>query len=390
VIDPLVDAMIATPDDDAPRLVWADREGGARGELVVVQCALAARDLPREERKRLADRERFLLRVGRTRWDRLDGLATDVRYRRGFIESARVTLAILATRADELFARAPCLRAIDIEAPGYVSERDNRGEENVWRDLTALHASAYAALPRDRVRELRTSTAQSDTEEAARWFAGDLVEILASAPALARLEWLAVGHVLFAPEPLAALPALTRLEGDFDPVRALRALPQLSRVALHQPAQLHGDALAALLAAPDAIRLVELDLADNGVRIADVRRIAEAPVLPRLERLAFDEELDFGRSRLPHETIATLARSPYLGALVDLDLRCQTLVASSLAVLAAAPFAPQLRALRLARFDDDVAAATLIDAFPSLVSLHVRVPPDDVDVLRAAIPQVTP
>ena len=32
--DPLLDAILANPDDDAPRLVWADREGGERGELV--------------------------------------------------------------------------------------------------------------------------------------------------------------------------------------------------------------------------------------------------------------------------------------------------------------------------------------------------------------------
>src|SRR5205807_21718 len=108
--DPLVEAMIAAPDDDAPRLVWADREGGLRGELVVVQCTLARDELPRAERTRLCARERFLLRAGRARWDRLDGLAIEVRYRRGFVEHARVVLATLAERADELFARAPCLR----------------------------------------------------------------------------------------------------------------------------------------------------------------------------------------------------------------------------------------------------------------------------------------
>ncbi|MBA3499354.1 MAG: hypothetical protein H0T65_03220, partial [Deltaproteobacteria bacterium] len=31
----------ANPDDDAPRLVWADLVGGERGELVVIQCDLA-------------------------------------------------------------------------------------------------------------------------------------------------------------------------------------------------------------------------------------------------------------------------------------------------------------------------------------------------------------
>ncbi|MFO0740345.1 MAG: TIGR02996 domain-containing protein [Labilithrix sp.] len=60
--DALIAAILAHPDDDAPRLVWADREGGERGELVVVQCALAAEPpLPRAERDRLRARERELL-----------------------------------------------------------------------------------------------------------------------------------------------------------------------------------------------------------------------------------------------------------------------------------------------------------------------------------------
>ncbi len=32
---------VADPDDDEPRLVWADAVGGERGELVVLQCDLA-------------------------------------------------------------------------------------------------------------------------------------------------------------------------------------------------------------------------------------------------------------------------------------------------------------------------------------------------------------
>lgn len=60
--DALIAAILAHPDDDAPRLVWADREGGERGELVVVQCALAAEPPPpRAERDRLRARERELL-----------------------------------------------------------------------------------------------------------------------------------------------------------------------------------------------------------------------------------------------------------------------------------------------------------------------------------------
>ena len=41
--DPLLAEIAQNPESDDARLVWADREGGERGELVVIQCALAAR-----------------------------------------------------------------------------------------------------------------------------------------------------------------------------------------------------------------------------------------------------------------------------------------------------------------------------------------------------------
>ena len=37
----LLEECAARPDDDAPRLAWADLVGGERGELVVLQCDLA-------------------------------------------------------------------------------------------------------------------------------------------------------------------------------------------------------------------------------------------------------------------------------------------------------------------------------------------------------------
>src|SRR5204863_2108224 len=79
----------ANPDDDAPRLVWADLVGGERGELVVVQCDLARGGLtPAEAAKRRA-RERELLEKHGVAWaGELASVATRWAYRRGFIEAA--------------------------------------------------------------------------------------------------------------------------------------------------------------------------------------------------------------------------------------------------------------------------------------------------------------
>jgi uncharacterized protein (TIGR02996 family) len=62
----LVAAILASPDDDAPRLVYADKlteMGNPRGELIVVQCELARDSSPSAKRKKLESREKALLKA---------------------------------------------------------------------------------------------------------------------------------------------------------------------------------------------------------------------------------------------------------------------------------------------------------------------------------------
>src|SRR5215203_3937104 len=80
----------AAPDDDGPRLVWADRVGGERGELVVLQCDLARGGLSGAELAQRRKRERELLDAHGIEWaGALTQSATRWSFRRGFIESAR-------------------------------------------------------------------------------------------------------------------------------------------------------------------------------------------------------------------------------------------------------------------------------------------------------------
>ena len=86
----------ATPDDDAPRLVWADRVGGERGELVVLQCDLARGDLPPEEVVVRRRRERELLERHAVAWaGTLPRIAQRWSFVRGFVEAALLDLAAL-------------------------------------------------------------------------------------------------------------------------------------------------------------------------------------------------------------------------------------------------------------------------------------------------------
>ena len=148
-----MDAIVADPDDDAARLVWADREGGERGELVVLQCQLARRDLPRGDRHRLRARERELLpRIERS--TNLDGLGQGT-FSRGFIECVQLDIATLAARAAELFERAPLVRTL-LLAETYleVHRFDGPTPDEAWQAHATVLAGALAGLPTGRIRAL--------------------------------------------------------------------------------------------------------------------------------------------------------------------------------------------------------------------------------------------
>src|SRR5687768_2116425 len=104
----LLAAVLAAPEDDAPRLVYADHlqaNGDPRGELIAVQCDLA-RIAPSEDtearkgnvirRRRtdraetLREREKELLRANRDTWIRpfAPSIDSNVDFERGFIERA--------------------------------------------------------------------------------------------------------------------------------------------------------------------------------------------------------------------------------------------------------------------------------------------------------------
>jgi uncharacterized protein (TIGR02996 family) len=89
----LLEAVYASPDDDEPRLVYADaltEEGDVRGELIALQCARA------KDGGAPSKRERALLKVHERAWlGSIEPaiLKSGVVYERGFVASARYQLA---------------------------------------------------------------------------------------------------------------------------------------------------------------------------------------------------------------------------------------------------------------------------------------------------------
>lgn len=93
--DAFLRAIAASPDDDAPRLIfsdWLDENGDPeRAEFIRVQCELASSKLPAKRRHVLRVRERELLDARRQEWCQEFGLPIeDVSFERGLIARVRL------------------------------------------------------------------------------------------------------------------------------------------------------------------------------------------------------------------------------------------------------------------------------------------------------------
>jgi uncharacterized protein (TIGR02996 family) len=227
--EPLLAAVLAAPEDDAPRLVFADwlsERGDPRGELILVQCQLAKQPAHGRGRAELMARESVLLAKHGDEWRAsMASLADEVVLRRGFI--------------DELWFRdEDCIGRFVTAAPhvfGHVPVR-----------VIVLAPAASQTVP----------DAEGWYEEIPPAFAAADLRALASVRDLARLRVidLSRGHVdATGAAVLAAARGLTgpRLHvscsklGD-EGAQALADSPHLTALSLHDPGALTESALGAL------------------------------------------------------------------------------------------------------------------------------------------------
>ena len=332
-------AIAAAPDDDSPRLVYADwllERGDPRGELISVQCAserLAATD-PRR-RALEASANRLLDRYGTT-WtepirDRLGGHS--VRWRRGMIEHVTVKVAPLLERPELLLELCPLVRSVGVEAVG---GQLPRVLEIPWIE---------------RLRAVDLSQCYLE-DEAAR--------LLASCERLAGLESLELGSNAITDEGAAALAEsaflgrlvylgleTNRVEDDGAVAiagnRTLTSLRELdlgeinlgqmwggnvigpgggvavaglslSRLSLSGNT-VGNETMEALAAAETAIKLKELRLARVGATDAGLRAVASSPRMSELR------VLNLAANTFTDEGAQVLLDSPYLPDDLQLSLR---------------------------------------------------------------------
>ncbi|MGH7170514.1 MAG: TIGR02996 domain-containing protein [Gemmataceae bacterium] len=113
--DAFLQDILAHPDDDAPRLIFADwlEEQGdaasvARAEFIRVQCAFAGGNLPQQRRAKLDRRQQQLLKQYGKEWARLIcQWVNSWDFHRGFIDTVILLGDKFLNHAGQLFRRTP-------------------------------------------------------------------------------------------------------------------------------------------------------------------------------------------------------------------------------------------------------------------------------------------
>jgi uncharacterized protein (TIGR02996 family) len=290
-----VSAILAAPDDDGPRLVWADKlaeRGDARGELIAVQCELArlgpgdavrAHELALQEEKLLDEhagdwRKPYakLLRPGDFRRGWHDEIPDEFRHRRGLPEIAFTDGATFAARAAEILEKNPFCRGLEIH--------DHYGDRTDEPWLALAKTAGLARLDTLRLREVCMTDKGMTT--------------LADSPHLAGLRELAFVDVL---------------HGAKFANRIARSphLGKLRRLSLND--SVGGEAIKALGKSTTLASLEELDVG-GGVTREDAGRFFAEARFPKLRSLLVN------RGRLLTKGVKGLATAPWLAQLHTLDV----------------------------------------------------------------------
>src|SRR5262249_45903889 len=240
-------AIREQPDDDLPRLIYADyldERGDPRGEFIRAQIERSTLPPGDPRRYELLAPERELLRWHEAEWlGPLAAVVSNHEFERGFIDWVLVMTEAFVAHAETIFAWAPVRRVKLRGALGWV------------KLLAAMPELAYLS-------EIDLRFDHLDAADG---------RLLAASPHLHRLTRLYLSGNHLGDEgalALAAAPALARL----------RALPL-------ENCPLSATAVRALAGSPHLRDLHTLELSDNPLGDAGVRALVSAPFLRRFTAL---------------------------------------------------------------------------------------------------------
>jgi uncharacterized protein (TIGR02996 family) len=365
----------AYPDDDAPRLVfadWLDEQGDPRGAFIRVQLALAQLDReiaaagdrpPRPEREELRAnlraREQALLDAHVAEWTSpFRRFATRPRFHRGFVEEVNVDAHNFVRHAPELFTAGPLRHIYLLDIGGTLPAVLQSPLLSRLSALT-IHASHAGESLARAVAASEHLGGLKRLDLSRNRFEHDAALHLASSTALARLEELDLrenelgeggARALAASPHLSALRNLELCGNRLGPagaeaLAASERLPALERLGLAEN-DIGSPRISSLSRIHDLLRIPILDLSSNDLGPAGLlvilNRSSSSP--PREIRL---RELDLSHNRLGDDGARILARSPHLASLRVLRLGDCEIGDEGARALAESPYLHQLVRLDL-------------------------------------------
>ena len=305
--DELLARVLAAPDDEGARLVYADilsEQGDPRGEFIHVQCALARGNEARDE---LEARQRQLLHEHGAQWLSVLGPEVgQVQFERGFAQTVTLLDAQGLPQLSAFLETEP-VRALVVASP---------------RLIDAARLGALEWLERLRSLEFTTPSGPGSLSR-------EQVERLLESRRLRKLERLVVSG-----QRIGDAGATAVFEQGPSTFPALRSLAiENDRLTIQST--------AVLAAGRWASALTELSLADNRLGAEGVVPLAEARSVSRLDTLALGGDqlgndgafvlararrfeslshLVLPRNRVGPAGLEALLNSEPLGGLVSLDL----------------------------------------------------------------------
>lgn len=320
--------ILSSPDEDAPRLVyadWLDEHGGEddrpRAALIRAQCELE-RLADGDKRRKPRQREiAGLLKEHGETWTKplADAkIGQDWEFRRGFLEKLTISARAFVPVAAQLFQLAPMVRAITF--PDASNEVEDLADCPELANLREIDLDRMCACGGCRIdRELR---------------------YLFASPQVANLTFLRVSRDRIDAEVAGALAAAPHL-------RNLRSLDLSGN-----PLGLEG--VQAILSSTAFPRLTTLDLSSVPLQTSDIQALAKTPVPASLSTLSLCS------NRIGVQGVRALAASPHLARLTTLNLRSNRVGDAGAEALAASPHLAGLQVLDLRENEiNDEAARSL-------------------------------
>lgn len=316
-----VATILAAPDDDAPRLVyadWLDEQGDAdRAEFIRLQVRLAHMAPDDLGRPGVQSRSHDLQRAHHVEWvnqlPQFDGVHWES-FHRGFISAVRFDHPdLFFEHADDVFAAAPV-------------------QEIQLHQFYHTHATRLAAVRH--LRRIRTLDFLDGNK-----VANIGVESLMGSRYLANLQALILGRNSLGSAGVRAIAMSGYVRG-------------LRRLRLDQN-DLYDDALRYIAESRALERLEQLDFDRTRTGDDGVKALARSTRLTNLSKLFLSNNL------LTDEGLAALAGSPIVAGVRDLFLSRNSITSRGIIALAESPHFGQLRRLHVRenRIDDEGAVA---------------------------------